>query len=85
LHILTNLYSVIGWSLISFRSLFLFALMGCRVSEPSYWITAKYEGHCAECGQVIEPGDRMVWDAQLRRAYCKDCGEDESGEADPKE
>ena len=41
-------------------------------------------GHCAECGQVIEAGDRMVWDAKDFKAYCQDCGEDESGEADPK-
>ncbi len=45
-----------------------------------FWMDAKRDGLCAECEGDIRQGDRMVWDAEEFKAYCKVCGEDVIGE-----
>ena len=53
-----------------------------KPDEP-FWMTAKRDGHCAECEDDITQGDRMVYDPSHYKAYCSDCGEEIAGD-DPK-
>ena len=43
-------------------------------AEIPFWMAAKRDGDCAECEGDIVTGDRMVYDADKRKAYCKECG-----------
>ncbi len=58
---------------------------GTGDAEAAYWTTAKRDGDCWECFIPIAEGERIVWDARERRAYCSDCGEEVAGYADPQE
>jgi hypothetical protein len=44
--------------------------------NPAFWMQAKRDGKCAECGYFIMEGDRMVWDTKENKAYCEQCGGD---------
>jgi predicted SprT family Zn-dependent metalloprotease len=43
-------------------------------------MTAKYDSQCAECEGRIEKGDRMVYDVEAHKAYCRECGRQLVGE-----
>lgn len=45
----------------------------------TFWMNAKKDGRCAECEDDIRQGDRIVWDSDEYKAYCKDCGEEVAG------
>jgi hypothetical protein len=50
------------------------------MSDAPFWMTAKRDGYCAECETDIRSGERIVYDAEDFKAYCKVCGEDVIGE-----
>lgn len=41
--------------------------------RDGWWMNAKYDGRCADCGERIEEGDRMGWIPSERRALCPQC------------
>lgn len=49
-------------------------------SSEYFWMSAKYDGKCAECEDAIAEGDRIVWSVEERKAYCEACGELIAGE-----
>jgi hypothetical protein len=52
---------------------------------PQFWMTAKKDGKCSECGARIEKDfSRIVWDTERFRAYCADCGPDIIGPDKPR-
>lgn len=40
------------------------------------WMNSKYHSRCTECHEVIDEGDRMLYDFKERKAYCADCGKE---------
>lgn len=49
-------------------------------NKPPFWMTAKRDGHCAECEGDIMERDRIVYDPEEFKAYCSVCGVDVIGE-----
>lgn len=44
------------------------------MKQNPFWMTAKIEGRCRECESDINLSDRMVYDPELHKAFCDDCG-----------
>jgi ribosomal protein S27E len=45
-----------------------------------FWINARYDSECSECGEEIIAGDRIVFDTETRHVYCGECGGDIAGD-----
>lgn len=56
-----------------------------RRTEEPFWMNAKYDGKCAECHDPVYEGERIVWDPDVGRAYCGNCGYDYIGQDPEKE
>lgn len=37
------------------------------------FIEIKYANHCADCGILMMPGDRVFWDKKRKVIYCMPC------------
>jgi len=47
------------------------------MSDDRYvWMNARYRGRCHECRRAIATGERMLYDALDRVAYCEEHGEE---------
>ena len=44
------------------------------------WTNSKYDSKCHECEAEILRGDRIVYDIETKKAYCKACGEEVDGQ-----
>ncbi len=40
-----------------------------------YWLTARYGGQCAKCGEAFPKGAEIFWYPRSKRAYFGPCGE----------
>ena len=38
------------------------------------WIKARYAGSCKECETEIKEGEKVLYEPEFKRAYCRACG-----------
>lgn len=43
-----------------------------------YWLTARFDSTCRQCGRPIHKGDELFYFPRTKTPYCSKCGENHS-------